>query len=45
VRLDFAEIGRRLVERLLELIHHRPLQPQPPVRPELVVRASSAAPQ
>ncbi|TQM13315.1 LacI family DNA-binding transcriptional regulator [Pseudonocardia kunmingensis] len=44
VRLDFAAVGRRCVERLVELIQSRPLQPQPRVPPELVVRASSAPP-
>jgi DNA-binding LacI/PurR family transcriptional regulator len=44
VRLDFAAVGRRCVERLVELIQNRPLQPQPRVPPELVVRASSAPP-
>jgi DNA-binding LacI/PurR family transcriptional regulator len=44
VQMDFAELGRRCVERLLQLIHNRPLQPQPPVQPELVVRASTAPP-
>lgn len=44
VRLDFAEVGRRCVGRLLQLINNHELEPQPIVAPELVVRASSAAP-
>jgi DNA-binding LacI/PurR family transcriptional regulator len=44
VRMDFAEVGRRCVHRLLDMIHDRPLEPRPPVPPELVVRASTAPP-
>ncbi|MFP5071250.1 LacI family DNA-binding transcriptional regulator [Pseudonocardia nantongensis] len=44
VRMDFAEVGRRCVERLLGLIRDQPLQPQPSVPPELVLRASTATP-
>jgi DNA-binding LacI/PurR family transcriptional regulator len=44
VQMDFAEVGRRCVERLIELINDCTLQPQPPVPPELVVRASTAPP-
>jgi len=44
VRMDFAEVGRRCIERLLELINDHPLRPQPAVAPELVVRASTAPP-
>jgi DNA-binding LacI/PurR family transcriptional regulator len=44
VRMDFAEVGRQCVDRLLRLIHGEVLEPTEAVRPELVVRASSAAP-
>jgi DNA-binding LacI/PurR family transcriptional regulator len=44
VRLDFAELGHQCVERLLELIKGRPVEPQPALATELVVRASTAPP-
>jgi len=44
VRMDFAEVGRRCFERLLHLIRDKYLEPVAPVRPELVVRASTAPP-
>jgi DNA-binding LacI/PurR family transcriptional regulator len=42
--MDFAEVGRRCFERLLYLIRDKSLEPVEPVRPELVVRASTASP-
>lgn len=44
VRMDFAEVGRRCFERLLRLIRDQPLEPAGAVRPELVIRASTAPP-
>jgi DNA-binding LacI/PurR family transcriptional regulator len=44
VRLDFTEVGRRCVERLLELIRGVQLSPVAPVSPRLVVRSSTGAP-
>lgn len=44
VRMDFAEVGRQCVDRLLRLIQGEVLEPTEAVRPELVVRASSAPP-
>lgn len=44
VRLDFAEVGRQCVDRLLRRIGGEVLEPTEAVRPELVVRASSAPP-
>lgn len=44
VRMDFAELGRQCVDRLLNLIHGVPLQPRPPLPPELIARASTAPP-
>lgn len=44
VRMDFAEVGRQCVDRLLRLIQGEVLEPTKAVRPELVVRASSAPP-
>lgn len=42
VRFDFAEVGRRAVDHILDLIHG--VDPAPPLRvvPELLVRESSA---
>jgi DNA-binding LacI/PurR family transcriptional regulator len=44
VRMDFAEVGRQCVERLLRLIHGETLEPTEAIRPELIVRSSSAPP-
>jgi DNA-binding LacI/PurR family transcriptional regulator len=44
VRLDFAEVGRRCVERLLEMIGGVQLSPAAPLAPQLVVRSSTGAP-
>jgi DNA-binding LacI/PurR family transcriptional regulator len=44
VRLDFTEVGRRCVGRLLELIQGETLEPKPPVPPALVVRRSTGPP-
>jgi DNA-binding LacI/PurR family transcriptional regulator len=44
VRLDFTEVGRRCVGRLLELVRGEAPAREPPVRPELVVRTSTASP-
>lgn len=44
VRMDFAEVGRRCVDRLLRLIHGEDLVPTPALRPELLWRDSAAPP-
>jgi DNA-binding LacI/PurR family transcriptional regulator len=44
VRLDFTEVGRRCVERLLEMIRGVQLSPAPALPPQLVVRSSTGAP-
>jgi len=44
VRMDFVEVGRQCVDRLFRLIRKESLEPAQPVRPDLVVRASSAPP-
>jgi DNA-binding LacI/PurR family transcriptional regulator len=44
IRLGFAEIGRRCVKRLFDLMGKDPLPLNPPLQPSLVVRASTAAP-
>jgi len=44
IRQDLGEIGRRSVDAVLALVHGDELPSQPPVRPELVIRASTAAP-
>jgi len=44
VRLDFAEIGHRCVERLLEMIRGVQLSPAPPLPPQLVVRSTTGVP-
>lgn len=44
VRLDFDELGRRCVGRLMELIGGTAQPPELSLAPELVIRASSAAP-
>jgi DNA-binding LacI/PurR family transcriptional regulator len=41
VRLDFTRVGRCCVERLLALIRGEPLEPTPPVLPQLIVRSST----
>jgi len=44
VRMDFAQVGRQCVDRLLRLIRGEVLEPTDAVRPGLVVRASTAPP-
>lgn len=44
VRLDFAEVGRQCVDRLLRRIRGEDLEPTEAVRPHLVMRASTAPP-
>lgn len=44
VRLDFAELGHRCVARLMDHIRGTAAPPDPSLTPELVVRASAAAP-
>jgi DNA-binding LacI/PurR family transcriptional regulator len=44
VRLDFPEIGRRCVDRLLEMIRRTRLSHRPPLQPQLVVRSSTGPP-
>ena len=44
VRLDFTQVGRRCVERLLEMIRGVQLSPAPALPPQLVVRSSTGAP-
>lgn len=44
VRQDFAEIGRRGVEAALSLVNAHPIPHLSPLKPELLVRASTAAP-
>jgi DNA-binding LacI/PurR family transcriptional regulator len=44
VKLDFTEVGRRCVGRLLELIRGEKTEPTLPVAPELVARASTGPP-
>lgn len=44
IRLDFPEIGRRCVERLLKMIQGMPLHPAPPLDPRLIVRSSAGPP-
>ncbi|HEY0789446.1 MAG TPA: LacI family DNA-binding transcriptional regulator [Chthoniobacterales bacterium] len=43
IRLDFTEIGRRCVQRLLEMIRGTPPTPTLPLPPQLVVRSSTGA--
>jgi DNA-binding LacI/PurR family transcriptional regulator len=43
VRLNFAELGRRCVARLMDLISGESRPFEPALRPELVVRASAAS--
>ena len=44
VHQDFAEVGRRCIDQLMALIAREPIAPSPPIRPTLVLRASTAAP-
>ncbi|TFD56943.1 LacI family transcriptional regulator, partial [Cryobacterium sp. Hh7] len=44
VRLDFNEVGRLAVERVLRLMGGEPAELIPVIQPELVVRDSTAAP-
>lgn len=42
VHMDFTEVGRRCVERLLAMIRGQTLAPEPAVQPHLIVRATTA---
>ncbi len=44
VKLDFSEVGHRCVERLLDIIDGKVLEPQPAVPPELKRRLSTSPP-
>jgi DNA-binding LacI/PurR family transcriptional regulator len=44
VRQDFGEVGRRCIETVLAMIAGQKVPPRPPIRPELLVRDSTAAP-
>ncbi|MDX6228613.1 MAG: hypothetical protein QOI76_2003 [Frankiales bacterium] len=44
VRQDFAEVGRRCIERLVALIDGRSAPMRTAIQPELIVRASSGPP-
>jgi DNA-binding LacI/PurR family transcriptional regulator len=44
IRLDFDEVGRVAVDRLLQLMAGKPAEAIPAIAPELVVRASTAPP-
>ena len=44
IRLDFNEVGRLAVERLLHLMSGEPAETIPAIAPELIVRASTAPP-
>jgi DNA-binding LacI/PurR family transcriptional regulator len=44
IRLDFSEVGRRCVERILDLMKGTPLAPVPRLQPELIRRCSTAPP-
>jgi DNA-binding LacI/PurR family transcriptional regulator len=44
VKLDFSEVGHRCVERLLDIIDGKKLDPQPAVPPEIKRRLSSSPP-
>lgn len=44
VKLDFSEVGHRSVERLLDIIDGKVLEPQPAVSPELKRRLSTSPP-
>lgn len=44
VKLDFSEVGHRCVERLLDIIDGKVLEPQPAVPPELKCRLSTSPP-
>ncbi|TFD53053.1 LacI family transcriptional regulator, partial [Cryobacterium sp. Hh7] len=44
VRLDFNEVGRLAVERVLRLMGGEPAELIPVIQPDLVVRDSTAAP-
>jgi DNA-binding LacI/PurR family transcriptional regulator len=41
VRQDFAEVGRRSIERLLTMINGEPLSDAPAIQPQLIVRRST----
>lgn len=42
VRIDFNEVGKRCVERILDLMKRTSLTPVPRLRPELVIRSTTA---
>lgn len=42
VRIDFNEVGKRCVERILDLMNGTSLTPIPRLRPELVIRSTTA---
>ena len=44
IRLDFNEVGRLAVDRLLQLMGGGPAEMLPAIAPELIVRESTAAP-
>ncbi|MDI3279568.1 substrate-binding domain-containing protein, partial [Arthrobacter sp. AL08] len=44
IRLNFSEVGRMCVERILDLIKGSALDPVPWLQPELVHRSSTASP-
>ena len=44
VRLDFAAVGHRCVARLLAMMRGETAEPEPPIDPQLIVRATAAAP-
>lgn len=44
VRLDFTAVGHRCVARLLAMIREETVEPEPPLQPELIVRATTAPP-
>ena len=44
VRQDFASIGRRCVSALIATVRGHEAAPDPPIEPELIVRASTAPP-
>lgn len=45
IRLDFNEVGRLCVERILDLMKGSALDPVPRLQPELIHRSSTAPPQ
>jgi DNA-binding LacI/PurR family transcriptional regulator len=45
IRLNFSEVGRLCVERILDLMKGLALNPVPRLQPELIHRSSTAPPQ